>query len=247
MNLKAAAKYQIKDSLKSIGIFYLVTVLVIAFFGLMTIANPSSVLESGGSVEWSAMIFLFILGLNSFKEPFLMMLQNSTSRKTMFITRLMATGVISVAMAVINRVVVVLVRVISNASERFDTGGLYEMLYEQRVATLGGFQLHLEAILAMAVLYAAAIIAGYFITAAYYRMNKLWKMVVSIGVPVTLFVLLPLLEDTVLDGKISAAIQRMIAALGPPNPYRLILVCLLLTGAGTALSWLLVRKAVEKG
>ncbi len=249
MNLKAATKYQIYDYIKSIRIFYLVVFLVIVFFGTIASVSSSGNFQGMGSIEWSAMIFLFVLGLNSFKETFLMMLQNSTSRKMMFISRLITIGITSASMAVIDRIIVNLAGLISNANERFEIGGMYEMLFDKRAASMNIVLLNLEAILITITVYVAAIIAGYFITTAYYRMNKLWKTVVSIGLPSTFLVLLPLLDVAAFDGKVSAAIQKIIIFVfggKTGNPYNLFLSCILFSAVGIGLSWLLIRKAVEK-
>ena len=115
MDIKATTKYQINEYIKSIKIFYLVVILVIALFGVLINTSASSNFRSTGGIEGSAMIFLFILGLNSFKETFLMMLQNGTTRKSMFIGRLLTISVTSVFMAVVDRFIV-------NVRGTFETG-----------------------------------------------------------------------------------------------------------------------------
>lgn len=249
MNIKASTRYQMNEYIKSIKVFYLVVVLVIVLFSTLTIVSSSSNFSSTGGIEGSAMIFLFILGLNSFKETFLMMLQNGTTRKSMFIGRLITILATSVFMAVIDRFVVNIGGLINNISEDYHMVGMYEMFFQNRVESLHIVVMNLEAILITIGVYAAAMIAGYFITTAYYRMNKILKVAISIGVPTSLVILLPVLDSAIFNGKIAVAIGKIFAFIfggKSGNPYNLLVTCILFSIVGIGLSWLLIRKAVEK-
>jgi hypothetical protein len=218
-------------------------------FGTLTIFNSSSSFTSTGGIEGSAMIFLFILGLNSFKETFLMMLQNGTTRKSMFIGRLITILVTSAFMAVVDRFVVNVGGLINTINENYYLNGMYEMIFQSRVKSLHIVVMNLEAIIITIGVYAAAMVAGYFITTAYYRMSKMLKIVVSIGVPTSLMILLPVLDSTLFGGKVSVALGRFFGFVfggKTGNPYNLLISCILFSIVGIGLSWLLIRKAVEK-
>lgn len=249
MNIKAATKYQIKEYIKSIKIFYLVVALVIALFGVLVITTSSSSFTSTAGIEGSAMIFLFILGLNSFRETFLMMLQNGITRKAMFIGRLITILTTSVLMAVADRFIVNIGGLLNDMSESFQISGMYEMIFDKRAESLHIIVMNLEAILITIGVYAAAMVTGYFITTAYYRMSKVLKLVVSIGLPTSLFILLPVLDFAVFGGRVSVAFGKFFefvfgGKIG--NPYNLLLTCMLIVIVGIGLAWLLIRKAVDK-
>ncbi|TAH65516.1 MAG: hypothetical protein EWM47_11135 [Anaerolineaceae bacterium] len=249
MNIKAATKYQLNEYIKSVRIFYLVVILVTLFFGGIVNFGDSSNVNMMGGTEMSTAIFLFVLGLNSFKETFLMMLQNSTTRKTMFVSRLIAVLATGVSMAIIDRFIISFAKLFTYVNENYQVSGMYEMVFQNRAESLHTVIMNLEAILITIGVYIAAIIAGYFITTAYYRMNKILKVAVSVGVPVTLFFLLPIIDMSVYDGKISRAIGKLFAFVfggESGNPYNLLISCLLFSVVGIGLSWLLIRKAVEK-
>lgn len=249
MNIKAGTKYQINEHYKSIRIFYPVVFLVIAFFIVVISVNSNSEFITIGGLEWSTMIFLFILGLNSFKESFLMMLQNNISRKTMFASRLLAVLITSSTMAVIDRLIVNVGGIFNDVSEKFFINGLYEGMFSQRAESLHVITLNLEAILVTIFVYTAAMVVGYFIALLYYRMNKVAKVAVSIGVPSTIFVLLPLLNETVFNGRLFEAFRKIVIFVfggETVNPYNLLLTCVLFIIVCLGLSWLLIRKAVEK-
>lgn len=249
MNIKAVTKYQINDYIKSIKVFYLVIILVMAFFGVITTTDSSGNFYGGGGVEGSTTIFLFILGLNSFKEAFLMMLQNGITRKTMFISRLITIFSTSVLMAVIDRFIVNLAGLLNDISDSFHFNGMYEMLFEKREASLNIVAINIEAIVITIGVYAATMIAGYFITVLYYRMNKVLKIVVSIGVPTSILFILPILDHALFEGKLTKAVGRMFTFVfggETGNPYNLLISCLIFIIVAVGLIWLLIRKAVDK-
>jgi hypothetical protein len=249
MNIKVATKYQINEYLKSIKIFYLVVILVLIFFGVITAVNSSSNFYSTGEIEGSTIIFLFILGLNSFKETFLMMLQNGTTRRSMFIGRLITILATSVFMAVVDRFVVNITLLLNDVSESFRVGGMYEEFFVQRAESLHIVVRNLEAILITIGMYAAVMVAGYLITSAYYRMNKILKIAVSIGVPTSVLILLPVLDAVVFDGRIAVAVSKFLRFVfggQAGNPYNLLLSCIIFIVVGIGLTWLLIRKSVEK-
>lgn len=99
-------------------------------------------------------------------------------------------------------------------------------------------------------LYAAVSMIGYFITALYYRMGKGAKIAVSVGVPAGLLIMLPIVDASLFHGKIGRTIGRLTSfAFGysnKANPYYGMVTLLLIFAVFSALSWLLVRKAVIK-
>ena len=81
MNIKSVVKYQILDNRTAILVFYIVVVCVIALFSVSV--SDADFARIGG-FEMAAVIFLFIVGLNSFRETFRMMIQSGVSRRSMF-------------------------------------------------------------------------------------------------------------------------------------------------------------------
>ncbi|MDN5307806.1 MAG: hypothetical protein PWP16_1169, partial [Eubacteriaceae bacterium] len=95
---------------------------------------------------------------------------------------------------------------------------------------------------------------GYFITVAFYRMSKKIKTIVSVGIPVTLFMLLPMLDELlysagIVDLHISSRIGNfMLAVTGSSsgNPWIACLFFFVIMTLMCALSWLLLRRATIK-
>lgn len=249
MSVKAVTKYQISQYIKSVRAYYTVVLTVIAVSGILSTASSKFSFIGMGSIEGSAIIFLFVLGLNSFKETFLMILQNGSTRKAMFIGRLITAFVASAFMAIFDRLLVNLVELVNNVNERFSIMGMYEMIFDKRAESLNKVAMNLEAVLITIGLYLAAMMMGYFITTAYYRMNRVLKVAVSIGVPTSIFILFPLLDAAVFKGKLTVTfikIQELVFGGKAGNSYNLLLSCMMFVIVAIGLSWLLIRKAVEK-
>jgi len=244
MNLRAAVKYRLYDNKKAILIFYIVIVCVLAFMFIFsaTKRNNPEIQGSIRGLELASAIFLFVLGLNSFKETFRMFMQNGISRKTMLVSHIACTLAICILMAFIDSILSLLSRSITVINSGIYSAGIMEMAYGRHINSIGTF---IVSVLLCFFIYIACTAMGFFITTLYYRMNRTQKTAVSIGVPALLFVILPLLDAFLLGGRFFASLGRFIqSAFG--SPFMCMLSCMILFGIFTALSWLLVRKAVIK-
>ena len=189
--MKMALKYHLRHTVKPLIIFYLV---ILVFVILNTIgaasregsASPSNGLNYCG-LETATAIFLLVLGLNFFRENFLMFMQHSRSRSTLFVSGILAVLCLCAFTALIDS----LLSLIASAAGSYTT--VYMALFHQRYASLGATARVLESGLWHFCVYLVFSLTGLFITILYYRLNKALKLTVSIGVPVLLFIGLPYL------------------------------------------------------
>lgn len=254
MSLSASLKYQLSEYKKGIIIFYGVVVLILILM-IVSLFLPSPIIRLKGrfsGLEMAGFFFLFASGLNSFKEPFRLFLQNSISRKTLLKGRLLTVLIISSGMALIDNIISAICRTIFlsvNGSVSFQS--FFEMMYASRYqAQSGGLLMFVEGFLFTLCLYLAAGMVGYFITILYYRMNKAAKITVSVGVPAGLFILLPIIDGVLLNGSINTMFLKFILfAFGfsnGANPYTGMISLILASAFFSGLCWLLMRKAVVK-
>lgn len=251
MNLKSSYKYQIKEYKTAVIIFYVVILLVISvsFISNIFLIDEKTAYVMFGGMEMASMIFLFIIGLSSFKEAFYMLLQNGISRRTVFISRVIAILTISVGMALFDKIINIVAKWITQFNTKFSFQGLYEQLYRYRYEQLNIVHSHIESFFYVVMLYVCVTMIGYFITIAYYRMNKALKLVVSIGIPVGIFIVIPMLDTILFGGKIgNAMIDFVDYALGFSlgKPYHAMVTSLIVFIVFGGLSWLLMRRAVDK-
>lgn len=255
MNIKASYNYQLFDLKKSILVYYFVIVCVYLF---MTITMTVSLsMAEGGNVsgqfngsDFSTMIFIFIVGLCSFKEVFGMLLQNGISRKSMFIGRLLTSLTIAFGMAIVDKVLLIIFKAAASLTNgRLTVGTLYEQTYLVSDKDLGDLKLQITSFFFNFFLYLAFTALGYLITNLYYRMNKAGKIAVSVSVPIGFLFVLPIFDSYVTNGRISNAIVRLIDSafgLSSKQPINAIISGILAFVLFSALSWLLIRRAAVK-
>lgn len=232
MKIKSAYKYQISELKKPVIIYYAIIVAMMAAAAIIMAVFKNSVIhiESfDNPYSMATVIFLFVCGLNSFRQQFHMFLANGLSRKTLFLSTLAAFATASVAMAVIDGI-------LDMAASLYLSGNLPTQFVDAFVWSV--------------FCYMAAAVTGIFITTAYYRMNKAVKLLVSIGVPVMVFIVIPIVDYTFFNGVITTGFYRFISAatslLGEDNPYSMVLVNIFNVAIFSGLSWMLTRRAIVK-
>lgn len=248
MRIKSAARYQIYDYIRVIRIYYLFVIGLI----LLMLLGSAVLMNTGyftlGGLDFITCLSLFIVGLLSFKESFLMMLQNSISRKTMFISRLISMAAAGVFAALIDRAIIFAGGILNKMNENLLITGIYDTRFEERKQILSSLAFNTEALLITMFLYFSISLFGYFISAAFYRMSKAVKSAVLIGFS-SLIILLPMLDSSIFGRKIGLLLSKVIYFImggDKGSPYNLLISCILSMAVCSGLSWLIIRKAVEK-
>lgn len=247
MKFKSALKYQISENKTALLLFYGI---LYALFLLVMVSNifwrryGAEITISG--IEVATILFLFVSGLNSFKANFYMLMANGVSRKTIF----KSFAVSALAVAAFMAIMSVITRAIFSLGLNYQS--LFFQIYGDRYAgmTPGAIQPFLEGLLWMLLVYSTFFLMGYFITALYYRMGKSMKLIVSIGVPVLIFIILPYLDASRFGGNFWDAMRRVIAmALGfydLNHFFKSMLFSAITLIAFGGLGFLLIRKAPVK-
>lgn len=255
MNIKASYRYQLADQSKSIFAYYIILlgIFLLLFLSMtVTISTDDGSIVSGqfGGMEMATVIFVFIAGLNSFKENFAMLLQHGISRKTLFVGRILTALSVALVMATIDQVLLLCFRALTMISSDFlSCSSLYEQIYLGEVTGMGSLTNHIASYLFNIFLYLGFMAAGYLITLVFYRLNKAGKVAVGAGVPVSVFIVLPIFDYSVTGGKISAAIFKFIDfafGISTHQPVNAMITCTIAFILFSGLSWLLVRRVDVK-
>lgn len=242
MKLKKALKYQLTEAVRPVAVFYAVILAIHACFLLAFSIRRDA--ASVGGMEAATVIFLFVAGLNSFKSTFGMFMQNGLSRRTLFTSFAAGALIIAAAMTAADFLLGLA------AGAVMEYWPLYDSIYYYPDA---GPAFRAAGLLWAFALNAAALMAGYFITTLYYRMNRWQKITVSVGGPVFLFVVLPVLLRRLYKGMNPFSSQRSCASwilywceriIGSPYLTAALFAAAAVILAG--LSWLLVRRAVVR-
>lgn len=243
MNIKSSYKYQLLDYKKGVAIFYIVILWVYAMLSITMIKVSNGNESSFGGMDMATAIFLFVCGLCSFKENFLMLSQNGVSRKTIFKGRIMVTVTIALAMALIDNVIFWVFKAISSSlTSNIECQSAFVQIYTERMHGISSLQLYAGNLLFDIAIYLGASFIGYFITLMFYRMNKTGRVIAGVGVPVFLSVVLPAIDEFLTNGRISMLIMR-VGELMMGTPQGVIISFIGFAIVFGALSWLLMRRA----
>lgn len=252
MNANKIMKFRLRESLMPVLVFFLIILTItIALIVTFELSSADTINVTLGGMESGIYIFLFIMGLSSFKDIFHMSLQNGVSRKTMFKGNVLSTLIIAGVLTILSQLLMLGGKIYSLNESNFSFNGYVELLYATRYLAKGGlsFNLFFESTIYIFCFSISALALGYLISNLYYRFSKKVRVVVSISVPVILFVIVPIWNFAVADGKIYTAIWKIISfvlGLTSGNPYYAIVTAIVGSGILLTLSWLLTRKTELK-
>lgn len=229
-------KFILRDSAKPVAIYYLVLVTILAaMLSLLPFLGKEVGPLNGG--DGTALIFLFVVGLNMFKSNYQFMQANGVTRMHFYAGGLLAMAAVAAFMAVAG--VGIQAMILQVSAHGMQT--ISELLYPAN-----GFLAHFLWELAA---HLAAIALGWFVTMLFYRSGTALKLAISIGVPVFAIIGPPIL-DVFTDGWFSDAILRFCAFVlglsGRPDAWAGALGLFVTVVAFSGFCFLLVRRAPVK-
>ena len=245
MSLKLS-KYNIKSSLKPIMIYYCIVISVLIIMTILTKITGGDNQSNG--LEFISIVFLFIIGLNSFKENFYFTQANNISRLDFFKASAISIIPISICMSILD----VIINRVYNLFQICPT--MYDMAYDSfnlvnnhelwiqsnSIKTLFGTVAFLFAF------YIVAFAIGLLITIIYYKCNKIMKILVSLS-PIAIMSIFACIESyyPAFGWKVGVFIDN-IFGISAKNSYMAVLTFICLFIISMSLFYMLIRKAVVK-
>ena len=243
MKIKQAMRYQLHTFVRQAMIYYAVTLGVYTIGAIIAaILGERNVAMGGG--DFSTSIFLLIVGMNAFKSHFQLFVQNGISRKTLFTGLILSALLLSFGAMLADSLYPLLFPLLERTS-----------FFQEVYRVDRGFRNTLIGSLWTTLFFFGAMCIGFFITVLYYRMSKLLKIIVSAGVPVVFFVVLPIVEALVPSFHFYSVLFRFVGwclgwnynnLLGGLDPVRPLLSFAVFGAGLSGLSFLLVRRATFK-
>jgi len=240
MKIKPTLKYQLHENFKSLIYFYLSITAVTSMLGIFAI----SMLSGSGVVsmthEITSAIYVFILALCSFKEYFHFFVQNGISRKTFFVSTLISMLISVFAISIIDQ--------IFYCASFFITRGItnYSVFSITHLNTGDVFVFSPSGVAAYFCVLLAIYSLGSFMTLVFYRLQKRWKFLAAVSIPVV-FSIVHLSSNT--STPLGNALYRLIvglASFATSSVPAMITVALSAAAILLAGSWLLSRRAPVK-
>ena len=256
MNIKPCLKYQVKEHMKAIGIYWMVavigTLVLAAMFGLFLnegVSDTENISVNG--FDFSICIVLLVMGLVTFYSNFGMMLQFGATRKALFLSRVLTTLIICAIVVLLNRIFqFALTFVLLKALRIPDTvmfgnildASFREMYYQGMESTPVIF---MQSLLWEYGIYLMIMAISNFCSVLFYRLNVAGRIAVGAGAPVLFLIVLPAIDIKFLGGRITdAAIKAFLQAFGfmPVNAAASITAFIVTFALFSACSWLLMRR-----
>ena len=186
MNIKPAFRYQFSSFLKGSAVIYLILMVVVAaiMIGTMRISTGSATTISFTGFSITATIYLFVMGIVEIRNDLRLCLQCGVSRRTAFISELLAVLAASVILSVAGELLTGIAQAISANNSRLFVADLYQLIYVGADATSLTFCQHVMSALFNTSLMFAACLGGMFFSLMFWRLNRLWTIVVGISIPV---------------------------------------------------------------
>lgn len=203
MRLKSVFKYQFRDYKISYIIFFAI-LLFLEVTNLVGI-KLSGLEDKGVYFRNESMVVLagFIMGANAFRENFQMLMQNNVSRKMIEAGRMLNTLLSGVILAVLCRLVSLVYELAALGDSRLRAGSIFGIIYPAFWERANGLEKLGVELLFWAGFIILFTMIGYFFGALYYNLGKVQKTLLSIGIPVFLLLVLPIVDMFAAGGRIA--------------------------------------------
>lgn len=245
MKALKVTKYQLNSFKHATSIFYGIFITINIF--IIYMANRTNGNVSSSGIEFATIIFVFVTGLNIFKESFYFIKGNNVSRRDYLIgTALSLIGFSAIA-SIIDIILNRLYNIFINSPMIYDMAfGNYNQFGDGSWVQKSDLTTLLGSFLMQWGLCIGAISLGFLINLMYYRANKLVKLIISIS-PVVLIIIVNFISGNFpnLSTKISGVLNEIIL-IASKNIYSMFLSLLIVFLIEIGISYLLIRRAIIK-
>lgn len=246
VTLNRAVRYGIRNYLRAAGVLLLVMLLIplVLWVMLATLGGQGS---SFNGYSLSVGVFGLVLGMVGIRENLRMLNQNGVSRRTAFLAEIISQAAVAVLVSLGTTAILAAYRALPGLMACVEVSDVYQMVYGSAAMGPAGYLRLVVFSAAMAFSLAGV---GQFWSVLYWRLSKLWTVVVSIAIPLVLIFGPAALLTAAGDSPVGDAIVQAAAALGRffiASVWNAAFVFLAVAAVSFGLSWLLVRRAVIRG
>ena len=236
LNIKPAFRYQFGSFFKGSVIIFLILIVIIAasMIGTVYISDNSTMNFTGYCI--TSTIFLFVMGIVNIRSDLRLCLQYGVSRRTAFISELLAVLSASVILSVAGELLTGVAQSLSNGSSKLFVADLYQLIYVGPDITSLTLGQHVLSALFNTSLVFAACLSGMFFSLMFWRLSKVWTIIVAVAIPLLINIVPIILY------KAGVNLKPFINWVSS-SPFNFVLFCLLIAAMFGIIDWLLLRKA----
>ncbi len=238
MNLRPAFRYQFRSALKSAIIFSLIMLAILAVFSAVTVGGYAESRATFVGYGISAAVFMFVVGIVSIRSDLRLCLQFGVSRRSSFVSEILALLTLSALLSVAGELITGLAQamVLKAPSEHVFVCDLYQIMYLKNGFAQLSFAQHIMSGLVNTGLLLSLTLIGMFFSLMFWRLSKVWTVLVAISIPILINLVPWLLLKIGFDpAPFIAWVLR--------SPIYYILTCLAIAALFGTTNWLLLRKA----
>lgn len=244
MQIKNSFIFQLSQYIKPMIIFYsiILAITVVPCFFIFS-SEPVTVMTVSGW-DFAGLIFLFVIGCVTTNEGFSVHLQNSVSRKSYFIGKILSVTVVSAIMTIMYTFILqLLFETAFLGSKVFQVESILNLIYFETdkptiKSTLWSF----------AVLFVLSLfinMLGVFFSGIYYRVGTIIKVTISAGIPLLFLLFLPLIDSLFFGGSLYSTIFEFLGNIFgviEHAPWKGCLSFGILFVVTTIISWFVYRR-----
>jgi len=235
-SFKPAFRYQFVNFLKSAAVFYLIIVVITTAFLIVSVhfAADSSMSFTGNGNAFA--IGMFVVAIVYIRSDLRLCLQFGVSRRTAFISEILAVLSVSAILAVAGELLTAITQVVVLSNPNSFVGDVYQLIYMDAARVLPTFGQHMLSALINTGMFFCASLIGMFFSLLFWRLNKLWTIVVAIAIPFAI-------------NGVPILLVRLGFNLNPfiewiaSSPFCFALTSLTIAAAAALIDWLLLRRA----
>ena len=246
MKLKSIVKYNL-SSLKNALVIYYAIFITVCVFLILTSRNSTAVYSSG--LEVSSAIFIFVVGLNFFKESFYFMKSNNVTRQDFIYGTAISMIPVALFMSILDIIINRIYNIFINCPTVYDmvyTDLIYRRWPSTNWVQSNSIEILFNTFICQAMTYLVFFSLGFLITIIYYKSNSLMKILVS-AMPVALVIVLNIIGIS--HPSIINKIMNFITTIfgwNTQNSHIAMLTCIVLYVILIGISRLLTRRAIIK-
>lgn len=246
MNIKPAFIYRFKDSLKgAASSFAILAIITFGFAVLTSIYAKADSVYTLSAYSFAIAIVMFVLGICTIRDDLRLCIQHGVSRRTVFVSEILSIVCISFILAVAGEILLAAAQTATASSENVFILDMYQMLYCDIAAHSLTLSQHLASILFNMTYFVAVSMAGMFISMVFYRLSKVWTIIVAVGVPILIFVGIPISLMGRFGYWLSSLSIKFIEWI-TSGVWAWALFCLAFTALTALFNYLLIRRAPIK-
>ncbi len=237
MNLKPAFRYQFNNYIRGSVVVFLIIFLIVSVAMVFSLSfdNGSSNISVSG-YSFAAIVFLFVMGIVSIRNDLRLCLQFGVSRRTAFLSELLAVLSVSAVIVVVGELLNGAAMLFLAGNEHFFVGDFYQIIYLRDTSSVLTLAQHAQSALMNFSLVLSACLFGMFFSLMFWRLSRTWTIIVAVAIPLLLNLVPAALY------KLGVNFQPFILWLAA-SPYYLVLFALALAAFFGIINWLLLRNA----